>query len=173
MKYEDTQKCGELFSSNLERDSLFFVLMMSTGSRPSEVIYTKVNNIDYLNGTIFVERTKNKTSKYIILREGVGAVLKRYVEKYKLGNDEYLINENGKPLKLSELQDLFNTFLKKANLPSFTLHKLRHSFATIMAESGAEVMVIQQLLGHKKIDSTSTYIELNYVRNRGIELQVN
>lgn len=42
-----------------------------------------------------------------------------------------------------------------------------------MAESGAEPIVIQQLLGHEKIDSTKMYIEPNYVRNLDVNLQVN
>ncbi|MHA6253210.1 tyrosine-type recombinase/integrase [Oceanobacillus sp. CAU 1775] len=161
------------YSSNLDRDLLFFILLMSTGSRSSEIIYTKVKNIDYSNGTIYVKKTKNKTSKYIVLREGIGPVIKRFVDKYKIGEDDYLFNKNQKSLKLSDLQMEFKVFLQKANLPLFTLHKLRHSFATIMAESGTDILVIQQLLGHKKIDSTKTYIEPNNIRNRGVELKVN
>lgn len=42
-----------------------------------------------------------------------------------------------------------------------------------MVESGAEILVIQQLLGHKKIHSTKTYIDPNYIRNNGMELQMN
>lgn len=161
------------YSSNLDRDLLFFILMMSTGSRSSEIIHTKVKDIDFLNETIYVEKTKNKSSKYIVLRNGIVPVIKRFVEKYGIDENDYLINENRNPFKLSELQELFTFFLQKANIPLFTLHKLRHSFATIMAESGADVSVIQQLLGHKKLDSTNLYIDPNYVRNSGVELKIN
>lgn len=161
------------YSSNLDRDLMFFILMISTGSRSSEIIHMKVRDVDYLNGTIYVEKTKNKSSKYIVLRDGMGLVIKRFVEKYSIGKDDYLINENKKPLKLGELQAQFEKYLQLANLPLFTLHKLRHAFATIMAESGADVLVIQQLLGHKKLDSTNMYIDPNYVRNSGVELKIN
>ncbi|WP_164670230.1 tyrosine-type recombinase/integrase [Virgibacillus doumboii] len=160
-------------SSNLERDVLFFLLLISTGSRPSEIINTKVEDIDVLGETIYRKKTKNKSSKFIVLRDGYGAIIQRYINKCDLKKDDFLINHRGSQMSIQELQDLFASFLEKANLPIFTLHKLRHSFATIMAESGAEIMVIQQLLGHKKIHSTSTYINPNYIRNNGMELQVN
>ncbi|ENH95626.1 integrase/recombinase XerD, partial [Gracilibacillus halophilus YIM-C55.5] len=141
-------------SLNIERDALFFILLISTGSRSNEIIHIKVKNIDFQHETIFVKKTKNGSSKCIVLREGFGSVLQRYIDKNHLNRDDYIINESGKPMKKEEFQRLFNMFLQKANLPSFTLHKLRHSFATIMEESGVEVFVIQQLLGHKKLDST-------------------
>lgn len=160
-------------SNNLERDLLFFSLLMSTGSRTTEILNTKVHDIDLVNEMIYRKQTKNKTSKYIILREGYGPILQRYIEKFKIKSDDYLFNNEGIKMNHKELQQEFEFFLKDANIPFATLHQLRHSFATIMAESGAEVLVIQQLLGHKKIHSTRTYIEPNYIRNIGMELQVN
>ncbi len=160
-------------SPHVERDTLFFLLLITTGSRPSEIIQTKVSDIDVTGDTIYRNKTKNKSSKFIVLREGFGEILKRYIDKFGLESDDYLINRNGNAMTKPELQTLFQTYLEKANVPMTTLHKLRHSFATIMAESGAEVLVIQQLLGHKKIHSTSTYIHPNYIRNLGMELKVN
>jgi integrase len=160
-------------SNNLQRDLLFFSLLMTTGSRTTEILNTKVNDIDLTNEMIFRKQTKNKTSKYIILRDGYGPLLQRYIERFDLKKDDYLFNNAGKKMNHIEMQEVFESFLKHANLPLSTLHQLRHSFATIMAESGAEILVIQQLLGHKKIHSTKTYIDPNYIRNIGMELQVN
>jgi integrase len=160
-------------SSNLERDLLFFILLMTTGSRSSEILNTKVNEIDLLNETIFRKQTKNKSSKFIVLRSGFGKILKRYIEKFGLDEDDYLINNNRQKMDAKEFQDMFVFYFKDTNIPFVTLHKIRHSFATIMAESGAAILVIQQLLGHIKIHSTKTYIDPNYIRNNGMELQVN
>jgi integrase len=160
-------------SANMERDLLFFLLLITTGSRSSEILDTKVCDIDFVNETIYRKQTKNKGSKYIILRVGFGQILQRYIDRYDLKKNDYLINSYGQKMHLKELQVAFEFFLAEANLPFSTLHKLRHSFATIMAESGAEILVIQQLLGHNKIQSTKTYIEQNYIRNIGMELKVN
>jgi integrase len=160
-------------SSYLERDLLFFLLLMTTGSRPSEIMNTKVNEIDLINETIYKKQTKNKSSKFLVLREGFGKILQRYIDRFNLNDDDFLFNHNGKKMNLTEFQKLFQFFLQDAKIPFSTLHKLRHSFATIMAESGAEILVIQQLLGHKKIHSTKTYIDPNYIRNYGMELSVN
>lgn len=160
-------------SSCLQRDLLFFLLLMTTGSRPSEILNIKVNEIDFVNETIYRKQTKNKSSKFIVLRVGFGEILQRYTKKFNLKDDDDLFNDNGKKMDLNELQEVFAFFLRDANLPFTTLHKLRHSFATIMAESGAAILVIQQILGHKKLHSTKTYIDSNYIRNNGMELQVN
>jgi integrase len=160
-------------SSFVERDTLFFLMLISTGSRPSEILKVKLNEIDLINETVYCKKTKNNSSKFIILRSGFGSVLERYILKNNLKGEDFLFNDNGIPMSLKDYQEVFKTFLKRANVPFTTLHKLRHSFATIMAESGAEVTVIQQLLGHKKIHSTSNYIDPNYIRNLGMELKVN
>lgn len=160
-------------STNMERDLLFFLLLITTGSRSSEILDTKVCDIDFVHETIYRKQTKNKESKYIILRAGFGQILQRYIDRFDLKKNDYLINNNRQKMHLKDLQKAFEFFLAEANLPFSTLHSLRHSFATIMAESGAEILVIQQLLGHKKIQSTKTYIDQNYTRNIGMELQVN
>lgn len=160
-------------SLNLERDALFFILLQSTGSRPNEIINIKVSEIDFVNETIYRKQTKNKSSKFIILRNGFGEILKRYIEKFCLKAEDYLFNNNGKKISANEFQELYKSYLEDANVPLTTLHKLRHSFATIMAESGAEIFIIQQLLNHNRIHSTSTYIDPNYIRNNGMDLKVN
>lgn len=160
-------------SFNLGRDSVFFLLLITTGSRPSEILNTKVSDIDFINETIYRKQTKNKSSMFITLREGFGQILQRYVDKSCLKNDDYLINNNKEPLSLTQAQQIFEFFLDKAQLPFSTLHKLRHSFATMMVEGGADKTVIQQLLNHKDRNSTNTYTESNIIRNYGMELQAN
>ncbi|TFB13670.1 hypothetical protein E3U55_15545 [Filobacillus milosensis] len=160
-------------STNLSRDALYFLLLISTGSRPSEIINTKVKDIDFQNEFIYLERTKNKSSHFIPLRTGYNQMIQRYIYKSKLKGEDYLINHNGKHMSRKELQDLLTYFLDKANLPHFTLHSFRRSFATIMADSGVAIVIIQQILNHKKIHSTSHYIDPNIIRNERVEIKVN
>jgi site-specific recombinase XerD len=160
-------------SSNLQRDSLLFILLLSTGSRISEVLGIKVENIDIENEFIFIKNTKNNSSKNIILRDGYGAVLKTYIDSNQLTNNSYLFNNDGKKLSRVYVQQLFNSFLSKASLPQTNLHSLRKSFATLMVESGTDIVIIQQLLNHKALNSTKTYIDPNYIRNMGIIIDEN
>jgi integrase len=161
------------YSSNLERDIVFFVLLITTGSRVSEILNIKVNEIDNATETIYRKKTKNGSSKFIVLRDGIGESLQRYIKKNNLKDDDYLFKNGKDTMKRSEAQELFNFYLDKSTLPRTTLHKLRHSFATMLAESGMTMLVLQQLLGHKKINSTMTYVESNYIRNIGMEISEN
>jgi site-specific recombinase XerD len=160
-----------LESKDLDRDLLLFLLLFSTGSRISELLGAVVSEIDINNELIYRKKTKNGSSKYIILREGFGDVLQTYIESNELKSDDYLFNINKKRLTQNYVQSLFSSYLEKANLPLVTLHSTRHSFATFMAEEGASIRLIQLLLNHKRINSTSIYIHL--VPNRGIKLKEN
>ncbi|TYS71044.1 site-specific integrase [Sutcliffiella horikoshii] len=160
-------------SMNLERDAIYFLLLITTGSRPSEILNVKVRDIDLINETIYLEKTKNNSSKFIVLRDGFGIILKRYIEKHRLNVEDYLVNNSGEKILLADVQYLFDHYLDCAKLPRTTLHKLRHSFATFMAENDTDVLIIQQLLGHKKLHSTHSYINPNMIRNLGMELKVN
>jgi integrase len=160
-------------SNNLNQDSLLFILLLSTGSRISEVIGIRVEQIDTENELIFIKKTKNKSSKNIVLRTGIGPVLEKYIEMNKLKKDSFLFNLNGKKLNHTYVQGLFHSYLKKASLPLTNLHSLRKSFATLMAESGTNITVIQQLLNHKSLNTTKIYVDSNYIRNMGIKIEEN
>ena len=53
------------------------------------------------------------------------------------------------------------------------LHSLRHSFATLMYESGSDITLIQQLLDHSELTTTKTYVHPNYIRNKNIRIKEN
>lgn len=69
---------------------MFFLLLLSTGSRSNEIINIKVIDIDFFNETIYVKKTKNGASKFIVLREGFGAILQRYTDKNHLHTNDFL-----------------------------------------------------------------------------------
>lgn len=156
------------YSQYLDRDVLLFVIFMTTGCRVSEVINLKIQDIYFDDNTIFISKTKHYQSRIIPLRPGLSDSIKIYCEKYDLQENDYLFN-----LSYWQIRDLFKTYLNKANLPQVTIHSLRHSFATFMSESGAELTTVQQLLGHSDLFTTKGYVHQNLIKNTRIVINEN
>lgn len=153
--------------------TLFFDLF--SGLRRSEVLGLKWSDIDFDNkvaritqtlqrvkgkGLIF-KSTKNKSSaKPIDLSNSMIAILEKVkklqsANRLKFGkiynnNDLVFSQPNGKPIEPSEFGREFKKILKKLNLPNIRLHDLRHSHATLLLTSGANLKAVQERLRHSK-----------------------
>lgn len=168
----------ERFLNVLNEDRLgtAFLMLLGTGMRRGELLALTWQDIDLKNNTVTIKRdmvyTKNglvfqepktKKSKRIIpLSKTVAEALKRHKENmFAEGNYDtdkpvfcttkgtYIIprNFNRKYYKLRQ----------KAGIENVNLHALRHTFATRLLEAGENIQVIQKLLGHSKISTTTDY----------------
>lgn len=155
-------------SDNRNRDVLLFILFITTGCRSSEIVNIKVQDIIWEDNLIYLPKTKHNKSKYIPLRPGLSDSIKSYCQKNNLQKTDYLFN-----LNQNQMKNLFYKRLKEANLPRVRLHSLRHSFATMMVESGATLTEVQQLLGHVDIFTTKGYIHPNIISNKKIKIKEN
>lgn len=156
------------YSPSLDRDVLLFTLFITTGCRISEMVNLRVIDIYWDDNAIFISQTKHHKSRIIPLREGLSKSIKIYCTKYNLLNESNIFS-----LKPKEIRTLFHTYLERANLPRVSVHSLRHSFATFLADSGADITVIQQLLGHSDLFTTQGYVHPNSPRNKGLVIKEN
>lgn len=76
------------------------------------------------------------------------------------------MSDDNKPFTNKEINTLLKRYLELAKLPIITVHGLRRTFATIMADQGTPIDVIRQLLGHESLITTKQYINPHYVRNK-------
>lgn len=137
-------------------------LAYSTGMRKGEVQSLKINHIDSKRMQVFVARGKGKKSRYTILSDKALQMLRLYysLEKPKT----YLFEPQGKkgmPLSNTSLNNIVTKAAQRAGIKkNVSFHTLRHSFATHMLEKGINLRLIQKLMGHTSLKTTSSYLHI-------------
>ncbi|GAA4826787.1 integrase [Marinicella pacifica] len=147
-------------TDNLKHKTIL-LLIYSGGLRLSELLNLKVGDIDSQSMRIHVRQAKGKKDRYIMLSENVLTMLRSYYTKYK--PSDYLVEgQKGGKYSPTSVQSVFKTALKKSGIKkSATVHSLRHSFATHLLDEGTDIRYIQELLGHKRLETTQIYTHVS------------
>ena len=152
------------------RDKTMFELLYSSGLRVSELVDLKLNDIDYEENLI---RCIGKGNKERIVPVGETSIhyLKTYMKtarldlqsKKRLISSEFcFLNKNGTKLTRQGFWKILKKYEKQFNLNKRIYpHLFRHSYATHMLERGADLRVVQELLGHSSISTTEIYTNIN------------
>lgn len=155
------EEVGKLFSrtGNLKHRAIL-ILTYSAGLRLSEVKNLKIGDIDSKRMTVRVVQAKGFKDRYSILSPVALDVL-RYYWKYYHPTQWLFENKLAQSVSERTIQAVFKNALRKAGIKKQVgIHSLRHSFATHMMEQGVSLPIIQQLLGHKSLRTTSVYLHV-------------
>ena len=155
------------------RNKAMLELMYATGMRVSEVVNLKISDISLENGTV---RSITKVNKERIIPLGDYALyyLKEYLENHRNNllkkkiNDYVFLNNHGECYSRQAFFLLVKKLACEVGIKKeISPHKLRHSFATHLLENGADLRIIQEMLGHSSINTTEiyTHVASNYKRN--------
>ena len=154
------------------RDCAMLETLYATGFRVSELISITTSSIDWQIGII---RVKGKGGKERIVPVGFEA-LKKIVDYKKYARDrlltpsglnppELFVTRRGKPITRQGFWKNIKQYALKAGLShTVSPHKLRHSFATHLLERGADLRIIQEMLGHADISTTQIYTYVSQER---------
>ncbi|GET28165.1 tyrosine-type recombinase/integrase [Prolixibacter sp. SD074] len=149
------------------KHKMAMMLIYSCGLRRSELIQLKLNHLDSKRRLLSVIDSKGKKDRVIPISERLLSKIKEYYHAYQ--PKQYLIEGQtpGGPLTASSLQKVFKATLEKTGIKKvYTIHCLRHSFATHLLENGTDLRYIQELLGHKSSKTTEIY---THVSNRALQ----
>jgi site-specific recombinase XerD len=147
------------------RDRAMFETVYGAGLRLSEITHLRAQDIDSDQMRIFVHHGKGGKDRYTLLSQRNLEVLREYWREYRPNHPEgylfYPRKQRHKVLTTRSVQNVFRNCCKNAGLPdTYTVHTLRHCFATHLLESGAEVCQIKELLGHTFIQTTAFYLHI-------------
>jgi integrase/recombinase XerD len=133
----------------------------AAGLRVSEVVALKVADIDSGRMLIRVEQGKGGKDRYVMLSAQLLAILRTYWRLAKPRHWLFPGRDEEHPIDQTVLHAACRSACEAAGLTKHvTVHTLRHSFATHLLESGADIRIIQVLLGHTNISTTARYAQV-------------
>ncbi|UOE92849.1 tyrosine recombinase XerC [Alkalihalobacillus sp. LMS39] len=148
-----------------QRDKALLELLYATGIRVSECCNVTIDNIDFTFGTILVFG-KGRKERYVPVGSFALDAIETYindgriqlVKKSSKPTTNLFVNFRGGPLSDRSVRTILNKRLGQAALTVHsTPHMLRHTFATHLLNQGADLRVVQELLGHEHLSSTQIY----------------
>jgi integrase/recombinase XerD len=154
---------GELLDM---RNGALVELAYGSGLRVSELLGLDISDL-HLNMALVDVTGKGNKQRIVPLNENAIAAIRRYlVEARPLLRPEQkevlFVNKDGKRLSRIGFYKLIQTLAKKAHIDKpISPHTLRHSFATHLLENGADLRMVQELLGHEDILTTENYTHLS------------
>jgi len=134
------------------RDKTLILFLYATGLRISEALNIKISDIE--DGWVKVEMAKGEKQRVVPIAEVAVNAIKDYLQKRPCKSEFLFVNKNCN--KLSRVS-AFNITKKYLNVSP---HVLRHSFATALVLGGADLRVVQELLGHASLNTTQIYTHI-------------
>jgi integrase len=135
---------------------LLVLTAITTGARRGELLGLRWNDIDFERQTAYVQTTKNGQPKVLPLTDDVVNELTRFRQQ----DSSLIFNSEIKPDKAFCFNKQWKKALVLAEVDNFRFHDLRHTTASYLAQSGASLLEIAEVLGHKQISVTRRYSHL-------------
>jgi integrase/recombinase XerD len=145
------------------RDRALFLLLLRTGIRIGEALALTMNDVDLKDRKVHVfQGEKNDMGRVVYMSNDAVFCLKRW---FRWRDPEKVCVFYGKgdaPVSYSTARARFEKYLEEAGLTAkgYTIHALRHTFASELLNAGMRLEVLQQLMGHQDIEMTRRYARL-------------
>lgn len=156
------------------RDRAMLELLYSTGLRRMEVAHLALYDVDANRRLVFVREGKGAKDRVVPIGERALAWLERYLTEARpqliaVERDALFITDYGEPVSPEFVAAHVKRYMEFAGIhkPGAT-HLLRHAMATHMLEAGADVRVLQALLGHAQLNTTEIYTHVSIEHLRAI-----
>ncbi|ROT27163.1 tyrosine recombinase [Micromonospora sp. HM5-17] len=161
------------------RDRALLEFLYGTGARISEAVGTAIDDLDLVEGVVLL-RGKGGRSRLVPVGGYAAEALRAYLVRSRptlaaggRGTPAVFLNARGGPLSRQSAWAILRRAARRAGLPvegpgAVSPHTLRHSYATHLLDGGADVRVVQELLGHASVTTTQVYTLVTVDRLREV-----
>ncbi len=146
------------------RDTAMLETLYATGLKVTDFLNIRLSDLHLKEGYLTVEADGH--TRYVPLYKGASKAIRTYLNKARRHletspkTDVLFLNLNGQPFSRQGLWKFLKSYAQKANIQKeLTPQLFRHSMAVHLAENGADILVVQELLGHKNIALTKQYLK--------------
>jgi len=145
------------------RDRALILLLLRTGIRIGEALSLRLNDLDLQDRKVHLfQGEKNSMGRVVYLSDDVLLALKLWLRRRDPNPEFVFPGQGNKPICYSTGRSRFVKYIQKAGLEEkgYTVHCLRHTFASELLNAGMRLECLQQLLGHQDIEVTRRYARL-------------
>ena len=152
------------------RDLSIFEILFSTGMRIGELAALDLSDINPVHGSIrLLGKGRRERIAYLANSETLGVVC-AYIELRRMvhvPSASLYLNSRLDRISINSIEFLFRKYSRRARIRHhFTPHCLRHTMATMLLANGADIRVVQEILGHRTITTTQIYTEVSSMQKR-------
>lgn len=150
------------------RDRAIFILMLRCGLRVEEVAKLTLAAIDFKRSQLFIFEGKGGKGRVVYLSRDAKGMLEEYLRNRPSSRTKkvFLVEmkpHRGKPISVRGIQKRMEYYARKAGIKA-SCHQLRHTMATQLLNADADLVSIQDLLGHTRIKTTQRYARVSNIK---------
>jgi tyrosine recombinase XerC len=156
---------------NGPRDLAILELIYASGMRVGEMAKLRADNIDLDSGEVLVQGKGDKERVVLIGSHSIAAIKKYLDVRKNIAGDEkiFFLGRRGTRLTSRSVERMIRKYARKAGISKrVTPHTLRHSFATHLLSGGADLKIVQELLGHSSLSTTQIYTHITKEKLKSI-----
>ena len=153
-------------------------LLYGPGLRVSELVDLKTNSFD-LSQKYLVARGKGSKERIVPFNNVSASAIEDYLKirdfilkKFRLDTKNFLVNNEGRFVTRQDIYNFIHKLGEKFH-KNISPHTMRHSFATHLLENGADLRVVQELLGHSDVSTTQLYTHISKKRLKDVYFAIN
>ena len=153
-------------------------LLYGSGLRVSELVDLKTNSFD-LSQKYLVARGKGSKERIVPFNNVSASAIEDYLKirdfilkKFRLDTKNFLVNNEGRFVTRQDIYNFIHKLGEKFH-KNISPHTMRHSFATHLLENGADLRVVQELLGHSDVSATQLYTHISKKRLKDVYFAIN